>query len=344
MAKRENKDIDSKLNDDDLDEIERATAVPDYSKVFLSDTVDPTPQPGILPPQLSNMAFVVITLKKDCHHDTVKNALVAIENIQKPPYIDANQTRFPQQVNDKDYDGTDTNVSFYTFARRTSNLLPTNELHFSIGFSYNLWVDKWKMDAPKGFLNFTDWNNPYDKSSKPFKDEKDNDLYKPYYNDKEFSIPAEKKQKESDILIQIKSSSRSLIDRAAAHVLKLLHNQSDKIEVRYGHCKQRNQFGFFDAASQAQFTANPTVDCGAVVRAWNTNCNDAKKKRDKYGDQYIDIGRISTILIGNEANNNNQKNGDKNINGTFSVLAQFVHDLKSFNKLPIPKQRLIQHS
>ena len=64
----------------------------------------------------------------------VKNALVAIENIQKPPYIDTNQTRFPQQANDKDYDGTDINVSFSTFARRTSNLLPTNELHFSIGF------------------------------------------------------------------------------------------------------------------------------------------------------------------------------------------------------------------
>ena len=32
------------------------------------------------------------------------------------------------------------------------------------------------MDATKGFLNFTDWNNPDDKSSKPFKDDKDNDF------------------------------------------------------------------------------------------------------------------------------------------------------------------------
>jgi len=286
------------------------------ASVFVVDSAGSMPQPGILPPQLSNMAFIVITLKDSLsadQHDQVKSALVAGHNNQKGP-TDTVKNEGP--------------CSLYAFATRTNNLLSTESVHFSIGFSHNLWVNKWKMGStPNGFRAFKDWNNKYDGSRKPFQDTA-NPLQRKYYDGAKYSIPAERKS--SDICIQIKSASRALIDRVCAHALLLLDQYSQKFEIRHGVCRQRDQFGFHTASSNVQITDNPTLDSGPVVRVWNNEeCENSKAKRAKYGDQYVDLGRIPTTFIGDETDD------ETLVNGTFGVLGHFVHDVNAFNKLAV---------
>jgi len=321
-------------SDDDWKAQRQLQDVKTYAAYFDEDTVGPVPQPGILRAPFSNMTFIVIMLKDGLtpeQHDEVKNALVAVENIQNPPYTDSNQTRYP--TSSPSTKGT-LPSSVYTFANRTSNLLPTNCMHFSIGFSQNLWVNKWKMGStPKGLLAFTDWDNKYDDQRKPFQDLPPSDpLRKKYYDGTQYSIPAEKER--SDICIQLKSSSRSLIDRVCAHALLLLHPYCELFAVGHGTVKQRNPLGFYDAASLAQFTASPTLDCGPVVRAWNSECADARAQRAKYGDQYVDLGRIPTIFIGDEE----EEVDPQSVNGTFGVLCHFVFDMNGWNNLTVVDQ------
>lgn len=114
-----------------------------------------------------------------------------------------------------------------------------------------------------------------------------------------------------------------------------IESQCKTFEIRFGFCKQRNQFGFFDSSSEAIRSSNPTVQVGCITRAWNTNKANAEKNRCEFGDQFVDLGRMNTTFIGNEENDPLLKNG------TFAVMSQFVHDMKKWNELTIDSQNVV---
>lgn len=315
-TKTDNEDIKEDLKTDDLIQENNGKDFPGlkYCDYFNQNKTKSIAQPGILQPPLASMGFILLQLNYG--NDIIQqalNALISIENIELPPYIASNSTQYPTDKNklNENYE------SILSFANRTSNLLPTNLLHISFGFGYNFWSKKLNKESPKGFLPFNNWTNKYSttKAKLPFNE--GNKYYKDY-----FDIP--KDSINYDICIQIKSASDSLIQRVFAHAIKLYHDIA-KIETRLGFCKQRNQFGFFDAASKAEFTANSTLTVGPICRAFNTEKGNENRK--KYGDQFVDLGRYTTIFIGDEEKELSFKNG------TFAVLANFVHDLNNWNKL-----------
>ena len=317
-----------------------------YSENFVNSNGVPLPQPGILPPQLSDMGFIFIKLKKEFHDEKKRaqicNLLASVENIQTPPYYSSNARRYPSSNNTLN----DNYESMLIYAQRTSNLLPSNVLHISFGFGFQLWKD-WGQIPPNGFIKFEPKiNNQDTESRKPFENNKQSEYYKNH-----FVIEADKGKREYDIIMQIKSASKKLINRVFAHGLQLFNGLCENIQFKIGVCKQRNQFGFYDAASEASHTANPTLPVGPVNRAWNDttglkatngdvrsavkNYSDVKAKQHKYGDQYIDQGRYNTVLIGKEESRDQFKNG------TFGVFCEFVHDLHGFNQLSIDNQNQV---
>ena len=144
-----------------MDEKESEALNDGYSKYFDISNGTSLPQPGILQPQLASMGFIFLKLKPNSDINVVCNLLSSVENIQTPPYISENAKRYPWDPDKKKLG--DNFESMLVFAQRTSNLLPSNLLHITFGFGYNIWCNVWKLPKPDGMsfktkLIFTNFN------------------------------------------------------------------------------------------------------------------------------------------------------------------------------------------
>ena len=62
-------------------------------------------------------------------------------------------------------------------------------------------------------------------------------------------------------------------------------------------------------------------------------------KCEKYGAQYVDLGRYNTVLIGKEAEKDKDKDKNRQFkNGTLGSFCEFVHDLNKWHKLTVNEQ------
>ncbi len=286
------------------------------------------PQPGILPPVESLSGFAVITLRKDFDVQTVGDALAAFPSAWNPPYIAQNDVN-PVTMTFPPPEGyTPPPESIWTFAQRTADRYSPTTLYCNIGIGTHLYKTFFPdRQAPKNLRQF---------KQRVSKDER-------------HEFPATG----GDLFIHIKSSRYDLILSILEYAKQCLIDQiaEDGFKDKYcfGSIDGRNQFGFFDATSNAENTANPTLDIGPMVDAYpyspgdydpnnpniniRSGCGNAslgKKEEAAKKGLVVDLGKIATTFIGEEDSNH--------LNGSFCIVQEFIHDLGKFNKLSTDEQ------
>lgn len=278
------------------------------------------PQPGILPPVESLSGFAVITLKPGFDVQAVGNAIAAFPSAWNPPYTSGNDVNPITMTYPPEPGFTAPPESIWTFAERTADRYSPTTLYCNIGIGTQLYS-----------TFFPSRSEPTDLG-----------LFEPRESmDRNHTFPATG----GDLFIHIKSSRYDLILSIMEYAKQRLADQIAEDGFKEKFCfasiDGRNQFGFFDATSNPENTANPVLSIGPLVDAYPypeneydpTNpripggCEDALQTKKQAAEEglVVDLGKISTTFIGNE--------DSEHLNGSFCLVQEFIHDLETFNEL-----------
>lgn len=286
------------------------------------------PQQGILPPPDALSGFAVVHLKPDFDVEKVGNAIAATPTVWNPPYT-ANNDIDPINSTYPPPEGHPAPPeSVLTFASRTADRYSPTTLYANIGIGTQAYRKFFPdRSLPRRIVDFEAMTSP----------------------DGKHHFPATG----GDLFLHVKSSRYDLILEVIAHLQSVLGNEVAAGGFHDRYCFNsidgRNQFGFFDATSNAANTANPTLAVGPVCQAYPYAADvydpanippslqgicgqaslDAKETQAKKG-LYVDLGKISTTFIGEE--------DPEHLNGSYCIVQTYVHDLAKFNMLSIKEQ------
>lgn len=291
------------------------------------------PQPGILPPVESQSGFVVVHLKEGFDVREVSDAIAAYPSVWNPPYTNSNDVdpvrdTYPPDPSKMPPPPPE---SVLVHAGRVANRYSPTTLYCNIGIGTHLYSTL-----------FPDRNPPVNMA---------------HFNSREY-VSADDRHwfpyTGGDLFLHVKSSRTDLILDVILYFKQRLEGQlaPDGFKERYTFTSidGRNQFGFFDAGSDARVTANPVLNSGPVCQAYpypedyeynipeslkDICCQDSIEKKKAARDKglYVDLGRLATAFIGAE--------DPEHLNGSFCIVQEYIHDLDKFNRLSEQEQNVV---